>query len=542
MDGRQVPAVSKQLEGQLTKELDMDLVLRLLADRQQSQRERVSKPVMPTLSDRQIPVDRVNSREFLGGQGRYKNMNCLRCHIQEPGKFVIPTFNYGSVDRYSGGESYEVTESPSQREAREIELFKKESPAERALHIFSRLPEKASVELKEQSIKLSTKFDAALEAVPGFRLPPAAKEIVGAIKSLSMSGDHCTVEFEKTPRLAIDLNLPMIGRLTHINLGGEQCKLSFDLCLDPKDPKSIEIKNINGLSLRFDTGKNLAITSFKLDTTAQAPSIITAIENPLGKWPEYIPLPLGLSNIAPGVSAEQIYDALKVVVAAKTLAQTRELGSLLDIVPDSGLRTKLDGMIKDISKISKDGAGITIERSSWQTTHDFGGPVVQVNRLVRFEVGNDYRNPQLSKISGVNFLLPLPSELGIGSVFQTNLKQVSLLAADSKGDRLLCVNTGNLIDSVRVKLGPNLSPAVDGQGNWCADVVMENPTAANGRDRLKLALRFDQNGQLNLKASEIASIIGDVAWQSSDLSVPGAVYLGVSALSKVTSGVLWLFE
>lgn len=546
MDVRQIPAVSKQVEKPAV-EAETALWLRLLAEKQAADTRNPDKLLVQLSRERQS-LDRVmpdrnsDARELLGATGRYRNMNCMRCHVVQPSTFEIPRFNYGSVDRYSGGESYQPIDDPAQREAREIEQFAKESTSEKALHIFSRLPKTLTVDLKEQSIKLSTNFVGALEAIPGIKVPPVAKDCLACVRSVELKGNNLSFEFEKAQRFAIDLSLPMVGRVTHLNVGADQSKLSFDISMDVKDPKEIELKSIRGLSLSFDDGKSIAIKSIRLLTNGESPLLIATIENPLRGWPDTIPLPIPINKFIPSLNNEDIRDVLKLIVASKGVLQSRDFTSVLDVVSDADVKAKLDGMLKDLKTISKDGSRITIERNNWETTHDFGGPVVSVNRRVAFDVGNDVRHLQLSNIRGINFALPLPSELGIGSRFLTNLTEVSLLGVGGGGNRSLLVKTGNVIDSVHVKLAPTMSPISDSQGNWCADVRMLNPIAANGRDRLKLSLRFDNNGQLNMKSSEIASIISDATWQAADLSVPGFVSAGASAVSQIASSVFWMFE
>lgn len=473
---------------------------------------------------------------------RNNNMNCMRCHIQEPRDFRIPELNYRALDRFGGANAeFFRKEDPAAREAREIEKFNQGTPLEKVIQLASRLPAKADFELKPNSLKLETNFAATLEAIPGVKLDKVWRDVLSGVKSLSLDGNSFSMKLEKAQGIPIDAAVPMIGKFKQITFGGGDSQLNFDIALDPKDPKSVSLKNIRGLALTMDTGKSIAIEALTLDTSSGNPRIVATIQNPFDvKFPKTITLPMPLEKVAPGIGADAIRSVLKTAADAKALLQTRDFSPYLENIPDADLRGKIAGMLKGVTSISKDGQTIRIVRDGGTTAHDFGGPQLQVLRSVSFKIGDDPKNPKIHEISGINFSLPLPEKLGLGSKFTTSLTELQLLDKDGQGNRTLIVKTNHMIDSVRIKLGPDMNPVADSDGNWYAQTRMTNPLSDSGRDKLHIRLRIDKNGQLNMSPSEIADIIGDATLQAADLSVAGGGLVVSGVVAKVFSFGHWL--
>ncbi len=333
----------------------------------------------------------------------------------------------------------------------------------------------------------------------------------------------------------------MIGKLANVQFGSGKSKFSCELELDAKDPKKIGFKNIEGLSVGLENGKQIPIYGLAVTTDKGKLTLNVTVDNPI-KFPDKtVTLPIPLEKLAPELGAEKISGTLGQIAGMRDLVQTRDFSKYLEQIPDEGLRNKIGDMLKGITSISKHGDTIEIVRNNGKTVHDMGGPQLSIGQRVSFKVGGSPQNPQLKDINGIDFSVPLPSQLDLGDRFSTNLKSVGLGLEDSKGRRDLTVTTGNMIDSVKMKLTPNMTPETDGAGTWAADIWMKNPLSDNTKDRLYVPLKIGSGGNLDMKESDIANLVSRATYQASDLSLSGAVMYGTSVLSDDIGTVLRWF-
>ncbi|HEY9783876.1 MAG TPA: hypothetical protein V6D17_00650 [Candidatus Obscuribacterales bacterium] len=489
------------------------------------------------LQDERVKTD---PTAFFGG------VKCYECHPRKEKYLDVAPLDFSRFEllgtrRNDLLQMAAKPETPEERERREAERFKVESPFEKAIHVFQRLPEKAALTLGDKTLKIETDFAGVLEAIPGTRLDSRTKDVLKSAKSLSITGDQISLSFDKPQSIAVQVETPLVGKITEIKLGKPEARLSFDVALDPKEPKKLGLMNVKGLSLVLADGKEIGIHELTVDTTTGKSLLWVKCDNPLAKWPKVVNLPLPLESLAPELGADFLRHTLQTVADMRSLLQTRDFSPYLASIPDAGLRDKIGSMLKNVTSITKNGANITVRRKDGPTVHDMGGPQLSISGTVSFKVGGSPYAPKLQNITGVDFSVPLPSELDMGTRFSTNLTGIELDEANRSGGRTLKVTTGNMIDSASVYLNSQMVPATDGGGNWNIDMWMKNPLAARPGSRLYVPLRIGTNGNINMKASEIADIVSRATDQAVDLSPEGVVFWGVSKASGIASGLLDLF-
>lgn len=467
--------------------------------------------------------------------------NCIRCHQPPPRELNFSRLDYGAFSRVARSDVPFETEQ--QRQARELARFEKGSPLEKAVYVFSRLPEKASLQFTNGGLSLSTDFARVIDAVPGTNLDGKAREVLSAVKSVSLQGDTFTASLSGDQRIALNYEIPFVGKATELKIGNNNA-FSFELALNPADPKDISLKKISGLSVTLN-GKELGIREMSLTTSGKEPMLHVKIDNPGTKpermpealWPKTVTLPIPLRLISDGTSPGVIQGALRTFSDMRSVLQAKDLTPFAANIPEAGLKNTVEAILKGAKSIIKNGDQIQITRDNGVVNHDLGGPRIEVMPHVSFRLGKDMNAPRLYDISGIHVSVPLPEELRAGSRFSTNLKSIELGYADGNGQRNLTIRTGNTIDSLSVRVDSQMQPVRDGDGNFYVNTVMQNLLSDRRADKLDIRLRIDRSGNLNMRTSEVLNVVSRATGQAADLSFAGA---GMAVVSVPTRVVGWV--
>lgn len=509
--------------------VDQDLLNRFLADAHKVQDERITRPIFTT------------------GPG-----NCMRCHVPPKTELRFTPLDYGSFVRQPLLREAPIPARPldaAALEVLEVARFNDAAPLEKIVQVIARLPEKASLQIGKDALSVSTRFDKVIEAIPGIKLDANLKGLLSSLQSISLQGDTFNAKFDAQKKITLDKNIPLVGKLTELEIGDKNGELKFKLELDAADPKKLILKNISGVALRLESGKALNLHEAALDTTGARPMLRFKIDNPAEKpkhvpealWPKTITVPVPLDTVAPGLSAEFVGGVLKTFSEMRSVLKNKGFSGFLKHIPEDGLRGTVEAFLKGVQSIEKNGDRISIQRDNGVVKHDLGGPSLSIDSQVSFRVGTNPNAPSVFGIRGVTFSAPLPAELRAGESFNTQIRSLSLDRADRDGNRDVTVSTSDVVDQVRVRVTKEMQPAKDGEGNWYAKIRMTNLLSPSAADKLNVRLRIGSDGNLNMKPSEILDIVGDATGQAADFSLPGAGKAMLSAQSRFASSFARFF-
>lgn len=473
---------------------------------------------------------------------------CYRCHPKRESSFDYKPLNYGEFSTFESRlEKKKERESSESREARLASEFEKAPAHEKLITVFSRLPQKASVHMGNDSLSLTTDFAGAVEAVPGIKLDSATKNLLSSLESIGLQKDAFTAQFKSEMKIPLDQQYKGVGVVKEMRVSDPSGKLNFDLqMLDGQ----LSMKKISGLALVKEDGKEIRIHNLTVKSDGKKSIAYLTVDNPGEKpdmlpeslWPATLTVPIGLDDKLPEGGKEVLNDLLKVCSDARKVLKDRNFAPYLSGIEEPGLRNTAEKLLAGASSLRKDGDQITITRDNGQISHDLGGPSLKLSSFVQFRIGSDPKAPALSDISGVTVGIPLPPELKMGDSQPELLKSVSLSSADGKGHRNLSISMGPLVDRVGVTLDQNMQPLRDGDGNMNAYIRVANLLSSTPQqDRLGMNLRIGANGQLNMKPSELMDIAADASSQAADLSFTGAALGVVSVPTRIISGAAWLF-
>ena len=472
---------------------------------------------------------------------------CASCHPTRPdaGNYKLDLFD-GNGGNAMARLFKEKVETPQEKDARVEREFNNAPVEEKLLTVFSRLPEKAAVNLGKDSLSIKTDFAKAIEAVPGAHLDDVSRKALSSLQSLSLNKDAFTAQFAGEQSIPVNRDLPLLGEVKDVKLSNANGQLNFDLKLDGN---GVQMNNIKGLSLKMANGRELAIHDLRLSVDGKGSSNFKiTFDNPGTKpdmmpqalWPKTISVPVPAEQIFPKTDSATLSGLLKACAEARNVLNDRNFSPYLANISEQGLKGTVEKILSGASKIEKNGDQLQITRNNGEIAHDLGGATLKVGESVSFRLGADPKAPSVSDISGVSVAVPLPSELGIGDGLES-VKSVSLGRCDYSGARDLQIKMGPIVDNIRLTLGKDMQPAKDSDGNWNVGLRVQNLLSNSAGDRISMQLRIGPDGNLNMKPSEILDIVSAATGQAADFSFKGAVKAGVSLETKVISTAAWLF-
>ncbi len=434
------------------------------------------------------------------GQG-----NCIRCHN------LPQKLEFGGLNSLKGFDLLPTVPravDPVMAERRLIDKFTSQPIIEKTATILNRLPHKIHMTFEKGKTSVSTDFVKAVEAIPGVKLDAETRDYLSRLKTVSLENGKYGMKLDRP----IDLK---IGTLA--------ADISFDVAYDPSKPEGVGLKGIQGLSIfnvdidemtvRTDNGKNEITVSGLM-------------------FGRRITTPIDLTKH--GVNGEILKNAIGQLAEYKPMLENRDFGKFTKDIPE-GFKNTVTDMVKGVSSISKDGDQYTLKRNNGRATFDFNGPTVDVNPEVTFKIGSDSDSPSIKDLRGLSVSFPLPTELEMGSKYSTNIKGVSLGYADRNGGRSIQVDTDNLTDYIRVRVGGDFKPQTDGRGNWNLNVRGSNPLSEDRSDKMDIDVRIGRNGNVNMEPSEVLDIVSRLTWQAADLSPAGGGFAITAVATKVGS-------
>lgn len=468
---------------------------------------------------------------------------CYRCHPKRPESNFSLSLDSGSLASFDRLYK-QKPETPEAKEQRVEREFNAAPIEEKLLTVFSRLPEKAAIEVGKDSLSIKTDFAKAIEAVPGARLDDVSRKALSALESLALDKNVFTAKFAGEQRIPVNRDIPVLGSLKDIKLTEANGQLTFDLQLDGKKAAMNDIK---GLKLVMEDGRELAIHSLGLSNDEKGSKINLSIDNPRKKpdfmadalWPKTLSIPLPTEMILPQTDSGTLSNLVKTCAEARNVLKDRNFSTYLNGISEQGLRGTVDKILAGANKIEKSGNHLQITRNNGEISHDLGGATLKVGESVGFRLGADPKAPSVSDISGVSVAIPLPSELGIGNGLES-VKSVSLGRCGFSGARDLQIEMGPLVDNIRLNLGKDMQPVKDSEGNWNVGLRVQNLLSNSASDKISMYLRIGADGNLNMKPSEILDILSAATAQAADFSFKGAFKAGVSGGSQIISSAAWL--
>jgi hypothetical protein len=488
--------------------------------------------------------DYINRRTVL-----MDSKECMRCHPKRD-DYKLPDLRLDGFDLSPRNKRDDfmrafLKDDPAVREARDTEKFKVENSIDKSVRLASRLPENLSLQLNGKNASVETDFVKLAKVVPGVQMDKTTSEILSTVKSVSVSDTTGSVKFNKEAKIPVGQDIPLLGKVTDVALGSAG-ELKFQTKIDAKN-NSVSLSEIQGMNLKIEGGKDVAIRGLSVDSAAGKPVVKVTIDNPKERpdyiseklWPKTITVPMPLDKVAPGVDSSALPNVILALADAKQVLQDRDVSRLMGTTGDGGV----DGLIKQLSSgltgVEKHGDQIVISRNNGNAKLDLGGPDITVADRVSLKLKGDGDSVRVSDIDGINITLPLPEALG--SRMTTPLREISLGPTYS-GSRTLDIKTGKLLEDVRLRVDSNLQPIKDADGNWNVSITMPNLASENFRnEKFTFDLKLDKNNNINMKASDVAAIVSSATWQATDLSINGGANLITSGASKAAEFGLWLF-
>ncbi len=406
--------------------------------------------------------------------------------------------------RSAGRHQYEATEI--RRVASYLEQLRRAGDAAGYTStIVSRMPKVGKIEADHHLIRLSSdSFIQMLQAIPGLRL---AESTAVGVKSFALDGNKLKLEGNASFTVVAE-GRPIKLSLTNVN--GE-------LKIDPRDQSRITLANITGLTVEV-SGVRLSIkeVAFTLVEDRNGNLTLRAVPKLEGAPPT--PRPSGnasvlnrlgqfggsLVNGSAAVVANSLIKPMDIPLGNKretplgTLygdvkqwigTERKDAGRLAEKVAEIFMDRSLAGLLRGLKGVERDGDRLTIT-SQGGDLRSLGGIPIEWDRTVRARLVADGRKIEIKDIVGARIKMPLPGDLaaslGMKNPIEISIKELSLSEPDKHGNRTASVKADGIIESVSIKVGPNMQPvAVDRAGNVAMNFVI------NKGGRLPLELVFN---------------------------------------------------
>lgn len=375
------------------------------------------------------------------------------------------------------------------------EIHRAGDPAAVTATIIGRLPERITVESSGARMQLATSnLLSLLEAIPGFRTSELSA--LNGPRTLTVEEDRVRLSGRGTFSVA-DANG---GQLT-LSLND----LSGRLRLDPRDHNRVVLTDVTGLAatqmgaqvnlrelsfaLREDNQGHitLVITPTRLQGAAQPQQRLGNLYNQFAAGVatlsvQPVEIPLGHRDDTP---IPQLFNELRGWARGN---QPRDAGRLVETIGAMYMDRALAGILGGVRGIERNGEQITI-RSNGSDAHNLGGLPIHWDETVRARMRTEGNRLSLTNIEGLRIRFPLPTDvadsLGMRNPLDIAITELSLSEPDRDGNRTATMRTAGALESVSIKVGPQMQPVTDRNGN------AQLTTVLNQGGRIPLELTFN---------------------------------------------------
>ncbi|MBY0548324.1 MAG: DUF4214 domain-containing protein [Candidatus Obscuribacterales bacterium] len=368
----------------------------------------------------------------------------------------------------------------------------------------TQLPEKLSVQVEKQSVKLSADdFMKLVKFIPGF--PESKDNDFSKVKSITLDGNSLKIEGKAT----IGIPNPLDAKST---LPLKLENFSAELQVDPKDPTKLILGNITGmkialpgidlnlqeitLSVKSENGKKVVYVEVSKHNAVAPPSPLQALvaaqvtklnETKFGQ------LALPLDSEAAVESVQKVVEKLQNWTA--TEVGKKDTKRMANDVVIALTGNDVSRFIPDVQAIDKKGDRLELQFRDKPVNLIAGVPIV-AEKTVTATVSTRDNKLVLSNIQGAKFALPADIAAMTGRT-DTNLdiEEISLSEPDKDGNRMASVRLRGFIESVKInaKVGADMRPVpIDAVGNISVRLEMKmgekvsadiqfNPDGADGK-------------------------------------------------------------
>ncbi|MBY0547600.1 MAG: hypothetical protein K2W95_09925 [Candidatus Obscuribacterales bacterium] len=351
-------------------------------------------------------------------------------------------------------------------------------PIDRSKVIFSQLPDQIGISADRSSLKFSSSdFQKLLRSVPDLRLREGTT--VESLRAVSIENDRIRCEGEAS----LVVPNPQGGADIAINVKD----LSADLKCDPSDPTALTLTNIQGLSINV-SGLQIEVRELKLKLKGD-PSEPSSqeLEITVDKFDSPFPI---LSNQKQKPVSIPLKDAGPAFVncmqkVLERLAKGDDLRGLVGDLAGTFTDTTVADLFNNVQGVDKQGDKLKITTDGQPRA--LGGLPLVFDRSVIGKVGSTADGgTEISEIQGItaNLNLPGPFAEAIGFGAHPRIEKISLSRAlDENKTRLATVFMEGPIKTLELRVGSDLSPVCDADGNFTMTVT----TAGGERIEVKLS-------------------------------------------------------
>ncbi len=381
------------------------------------------------------------------------------------------------------------------------------STLDRAMLTVATCPDKFEISAKPGQLKISSdNFARLAEAIPGAMLHETFRSILGGLKSGSIDGGRVSIEGKAT----VPVPLADLGVAAKLTLDNP----NFNIVPDKENPKTIHLENIKGMSVDFagvggeikkisltltKDGEGKPMLQIDIPKPEQKPAEPVKPNDYLSRFKKSVAGVVGTLAIPENSRIEvpiESADAAKVIERAfesiKNWTTSPEKNNPADLaagIAGVNLKTVLAGAFDGIKSLNKSGELLEIQREK-ASTHDLGGMPLEIAQTVKAKIEADGKGVSISQIEGISMKLPLPAEVAkavnLPQPFKANLKEVKISEPDKEGNRYLSIKTDSLLESVKIKVGPEMNPILDEKGNISVEFSVKH-----NKDSLGLVVSFN---------------------------------------------------
>lgn len=309
------------------------------------------------------------------------------------------------------------------------------------------LPENFSLTSSKPG-QVKVELGKLFELLPEESLSPAYKDLLAKMKSINIDGKAVKVEGQATAALPFEI---VKGQSATLQLRYPSC----EIVPDEKDPNTVHLKNIKGVSVM---GVPLPDTSISLEKDREGNA---QLKFSVGKvLTQSVPIDKETTG-----AIERGFGQIRNWTAAPGKAKFSDLiaGTL-----GADLKQFAGGAFDGITGIKSKNGTLEISREK-AGQYDLAGMKLDLAASVKARVEQVGKDTVISKIEGVSVKLPLPAEIAAAAGIKDTIaiKEVRLGEPDKDGNRLISVKTDSAIDSYKLRLDKNMQPCRDGNGNIC---------------------------------------------------------------------------